>query len=68
VFVAAGLLTIGETARVTHLSKSSVRRLVARGELDAVRLGERSVRIWAASVTALLAREYRPRQAESEAA
>jgi excisionase family DNA binding protein len=66
--VAAGLLTIAEAAKATHLSKSSVRRKIAAGELDAVRLGERSVRIWAASVTALLARDYQPRQAESEAA
>ncbi len=58
--MAAALLTIAETARATHLSRSSVRRKIAAGELDAVRLGPRSVRVWAESVTALLARGWQP--------
>ena len=66
--MAAGLLTIAETATATHLSETSVRRLIAQRELDAVRLGKRSVRIWAESVTELLARDYQPREVGGEAA
>ena len=66
----SGLLTVAETARATHRSKSSVRRLIAKGELRATQpLPRCSVRVWADSVTELLARDYRPRQVgESEAA
>jgi predicted site-specific integrase-resolvase len=66
--VPSGLLTVAEAARALHFSTRSVRRYAARGELDAVQVvpnGE--LRIWADSVTSLLARDYRPR-AESEAA
>ena len=65
---AAGLLTYAETARALHVSERSVRRLAKAGELAVVRPTPRTPRIWAASVTALLARDYQPRQAESEAA
>ena len=49
-------------------AKSSVRRLIAKGELRATQpLPRCSVRVWMDSVTELLARDYQPRQAgESE--
>jgi excisionase family DNA binding protein len=50
------LLTIAEAARALHMSDRSVRRLIACGELEAVRPSPGGVRIWATSVTALLAR------------
>ena len=66
--MASGLLTIGEAAEATYLSKSTVRRKIAAGEIEAVRLGERSVRVWAASVAGLLERGYEPRQHQPGAA
>lgn len=45
-------LTIGETGRRLMVSPMTVRRLLDRGELVRVRVG-RSVRVLAASVTAL---------------
>jgi excisionase family DNA binding protein len=62
------LLTVAEAASALHYSRRQVRRLAARGELEALQVvpnGE--LRVWADSVTALLARDYRPR-AEGEAA
>ena len=64
----AALLTIPEAAEAARLSTSSVKRKIASGELEAVRVGERSVRVWSDSVLDLLTRGYQPRQAESEAA
>ena len=61
--MAAGLLTIAEASTALRLSAPTVRRLIAAGELDAVRVSPRGVRIWAASVTALLARGYQAREA-----
>ena len=40
-----GLLTYGEIARATTLSKSTVGRLVRSGQLKSVRFGPRSVRV-----------------------
>jgi excisionase family DNA binding protein len=48
-------ITGEEAARRLSVSRSTIRRLLARGELTRVRLG-RSVRILAASVEALAAR------------
>jgi excisionase family DNA binding protein len=64
----AALLTIAETARATHLSKTSVRRKITAGELAAVKLGPRSVRVWADSVDVLLTRGWQPASTGREAA
>jgi excisionase family DNA binding protein len=40
-----GYLTVAETARLLRISKMAVYRLIARGEIDAMRIGERSLRI-----------------------
>jgi excisionase family DNA binding protein len=66
----SGLLTVAETARAVHRSKSSVRRLIAKGELRATQpLPRCSVRVWADSVTELLTRDVAQlRPAEDEAA
>lgn len=39
------LLTYGELASVVHASERTIRRLVAQGELEAVRLNARVVRV-----------------------
>jgi hypothetical protein len=60
---------VAETAEELHLSRRSVRRYAARGDLEAVQVvpnGE--LRVWAWSVAECLARQYRPRQPASEAA
>jgi hypothetical protein len=67
--VPSGLLTVAESAAALHYSRRQVRRLAARGVLEAFQaVPNGSLRIWADSVTELLARDYRPRTAESEAA
>lgn len=43
-------LTIPETAEVLKLSERTVRRMISSGEIDARRLGSRSVRVNAASL------------------
>lgn len=44
------LLTLAETAEVLVVSRRTVRRYIADGHLDAVRLGSRSIRVKAESV------------------
>lgn len=39
------LISIGEAAQVASVSTKTVRRMIARGEISAVRFGPRSVRI-----------------------
>lgn len=63
----AALLTVREAASAAHLSKSSVRRKIQSGELEAVKLGPRTVRVWADSVQALLVRGWQPRQDGAQA-
>ncbi len=47
--------TIGQTAKKLHVSPMTVRRLLARGELQRVRLG-RAVRVLASSIEAFAAK------------
>ena len=44
------LLSLAETAELLGVSKSTIRRAVDRGDLEAVRLSSKLVRIRAASV------------------
>lgn len=48
------LFTVAETAVITHSSRSTVRRLIRRGELAAIWVSPRGLRVWASSVEALL--------------
>jgi hypothetical protein len=43
---------------LTHSSQSTVRRMVRRGDLLAVRVSPRGLRVWASSVEALLLQGY----------
>lgn len=54
----AGLLKVREVAEAAHLSERTVRRLVASGALESVRLGPRSTRVWAESLARLLSAGY----------
>ena len=50
------LLTIEEVCYRTGLGRTKVRDLIANGDLDAVRLGHRTLRVTAASFEAFLTR------------
>jgi len=52
------LLKVREVARAGCMSESSVRRLIARGDLESVMLGPRTLRVWADSVTVLLSQGW----------
>lgn len=52
--MAEPLLTTTETARALAVSPQTVRRLVARGELRPVRLGERLIRFRAEEIQKIL--------------
>jgi len=58
--VVSPLLRVSEVARAGCMSESSVRRLIARGDLESVLLGPRTLRVWADSVDRLLSRGWRP--------
>lgn len=53
-------LTIGEAARLMRVSKQTVGRLFALGELAGVRIGVRGVRLDKQSVAAYMTRRYSP--------
>ncbi len=54
------LFTVHETAVITHSSPSTVRRLIRRGELAAIWVSPRGLRVWASSIEALLRRGCAP--------
>ncbi len=65
VFVLERLFTVGETANVLHVSKSTVRRLITSGDIEAVRVST-AVRILPESVDRVLKQRYtapEPREA-----
>jgi len=53
------LLKVREVARAGCMSESSVRRLIARGDLESVMLGPRTLRVWASSLDVLLSQGWR---------
>lgn len=48
------LVTIAETAEILGLSAKTVRRRIAEGELDAVRLGRRTIRVKTESIDRMI--------------
>jgi excisionase family DNA binding protein len=44
------LLTLGEAAETLHIGKTTLRHLVAAGEVETVRIGRRAVRVPAEAV------------------
>ncbi|WP_107706155.1 helix-turn-helix domain-containing protein [Nocardioides allogilvus] len=48
------LVSLAEAAEILAVSVKTVRRYIAAGELDAVRLGRRTIRIKAESIDALI--------------
>jgi excisionase family DNA binding protein len=54
------LFTVAETAVLIHSSQPTVRRMIRRGDLAAIRVSPRGLRVWASSVEALLLRGCAP--------
>jgi excisionase family DNA binding protein len=51
----ARMLSVSRVARILDVSEDTVRRRIAAGELEAVKLGYRTVRVTASSLAAYIA-------------